>query len=125
LKKDGKIIVTSPALQFIWSDHDTEQGHFRRYTRRMIKEVASNTKLRIKNIGYFNFFLALPIISIRLLSRIPIFKKFGAFDSDLNFNIAKKNYLNEILKKIFVTEIKLTRYVSYPFGISIYAILKN
>lgn len=125
LKKGGKILITSPALQFIWSDHDRDQGHFRRYTRTMIKKLANNEKLKIMRISYFNFFLSPAIIVIRLLSNLKPLKKLGAYDSDLNFNIAKKSFVNEILKFIFTTEIKIMKYVSYPIGISVFALLKK
>jgi len=125
LKKDGKIIITTPALQFIWSEHDSEQGHFRRYVRRRIRKIASTAKLSVNRISYFNFFLSPAIIGIRLLSRLKPFDRFGKFDSKLNFNVAKKTFVNELLKLIFVSEIKLLKYVSYPFGISIFAILEK
>lgn len=125
LKKGGKIIVTAPALQFIWSSHDTGQGHQRRYTRHMIRDLSRHCNLRITRMSYFNFFLSPAIIAIRLLSKLPLFSKFGEYDSDLNFKVAKKSYLNSILKFIFVTEIKMMTYVSYPIGISVCAIFKK
>lgn len=123
LKKNGKIIITTPALQFIWSEHDTAQGHFRRYVSRRIKKVAHDSLLKVQRISYFNFFLSPAIIIIRLLSKIKPFEKLGKYDSNLNFDIAKKSFTNNILKFIFVTEIKLMKYVSYPIGISIYSVL--
>jgi SAM-dependent methyltransferase len=123
LKKTGKIIITAPSLQFIWSEHDTAQGHYRRYTRHKIIDISHRAGLTISRISYFNFILSPPIILIRLLSRLKPFKKLGKYDSDLNFNIAQKNLLNDFLKKLFVTEILLTRYISYPIGISIFSIM--
>lgn len=125
LKNKGKIIITTPALQFIWSEHDRAQGHFRRYVRRRIRKIAESAKLSIKRISYFNFFLSPAIIGIRLLSRLRPFRKFGKYDSDLNFNVAKKTLANDILKLIFVNEIKLMNFINYPFGISIFSILQK
>jgi len=125
LKKSGKIIVTAPALQFIWSKHDTGQGHYRRYTRHMMRDLARQSRLKISRLSYFNFFLSFPIIVIRLLSRLPVFSRFGEYDSDLNFQVAKKSYLNSILRSIFVNEIKLMRYLNYPIGISVCAVFRK
>ena len=122
LKKNGKIILTAPALQFIWSKHDTGQGHQRRYTRHMIRDLSQSCGLSISRLSYFNFFLSAPIIAIRLLSRLPLFSKFGEYDSDLNFKVAEDNVLNSILRFIFVTEIRLMKFISYPIGISVCAI---
>lgn len=125
LRPNGKIIVTTPALQFIWSDHDSEQGHFRRYVRRDMKQLSMKTKLRIERISYFNFFLSPAIITIRLLGRIKPFKKFNSYDSKLNFDLAKKNLVNNLLRTIFVSEIKLMKYTDYPVGISIFTVFKK
>jgi len=125
LNKTGKVIITTPALPFIWSEHDSEQGHCRRYVRRRIRKIATKAKLSIAKVSYFNFFLSPAIIAIRLLSRIKPFKKCGEYDSKLNFNVAKKPPINRILKLIFVSEIKLMKYINYPFGISIFAILQK
>jgi ubiquinone/menaquinone biosynthesis C-methylase UbiE len=125
LKKNGKIIITTPALQFIWSEHDTAQGHFRRYVRRRIRKITSNSKLSVKEISYFNFFLSPAIIGVRLLSKLKPFKKYGEYNSKLNFSVAKKPFLNELLKSIFVFEVKLIKYINYPFGISIFTLLEK
>lgn len=125
LKNNGKIIITAPALKFIWSKHDTSQGHYRRYVRRRIRKISLKANLKIKRISYFNFFLSPTVIVVRLLSKIKIFKKLGNYNSDLNFNIAKKSLINNILKFIFVNEIKLMKYINYPIGISIFSILEK
>ena len=125
LKKGGKIIITAPALQFIWSKHDTGQGHQRRYTRHMIRGLAKTSRLSISRLSYFNFFLSPAIIAIRLLSRLSLFSRFGEYDSDLNYKVAKRNYINSILRYIFVTEIKIMKYINYPIGISVCAILRK
>lgn len=125
LKRGGKIIITAPALQFIWSEHDTGQGHYRRYTRRMIRKLAKQTDLTLSAISYFNFLLSPAIISLRLLGKIKPFESINKYDSKLNYDVAKKGVINNLLKFIFVSEIKLMRFVSYPVGISIYTVLQK
>lgn len=119
LKKGGCIIITSPALSFIWSEHDTKQGHKRRYTRRQIRSLAKNASLKTSFISYFNFLFSAPIIAIRLLSRFRPFSSFADYDSGINFDIAKIGYLNGIMKYLFVREIRWLKLISYPIGISI------
>lgn len=125
LRRGGYIIITTPALQFIWSGHDTAQGHYRRYVRRRIRYLATQSKMGIERISYFNFFLSPAIIVIRLLGNHKPLKKINSYDSKLNFDVAKKSLINSLLKFIFVTEIKLMKYISYPIGISIFAIFKK
>lgn len=125
LKKDGKIIITSPGLSFIWSPHDEMQGHQRRYTRREMRKLAKEAGMEVSFISYFNFFLSPLIVTIRLLSRIKRFSYLASYDRGINFEIANKNFLNSLLRTIFMTEIKLLRCLRYPFGISIAAVFEK
>lgn len=125
LKPGGSLIITAPALSFIWSDHDTNQGHFRRYTRHRFRYLSKASGLKLTFLSYFNFFLSPPIIVIRLLGRLPFLKHLNSYDSKLNFDLAAKKPLNKLLARIFVTEVRLLKYLNYPLGISIAARLKK
>lgn len=59
LKKDGKIIMTIPAHQFLYSRHDKYLKHYRRYNIKMIRELCKKTNYRIVNYHYFYFSLFL------------------------------------------------------------------
>lgn len=119
LKPGGVIVLTAPALQFIWSAHDVGQGHHRRYTRHQLMRLADKNKIKITFISYFNFFLSPPIILIRLFSRLPFLSRLGQYDSKLNYQLAYKKPANSILKFIFISEIKMLKLIRYPIGISI------
>lgn len=121
IKVGGSIILTAPSLPFIWSAHDQNQGHFRRYTRSRLIELAKKNSLYPKKLSYFNFIFSPAIIIIRLLSHVPMFGKLGEYDSKLNYQIAYNKVINTILKSIFLLEIDLLKYLNYPFGISIAA----
>lgn len=123
LKRGGRIIITAPALPFIWCDHDVNQGHKRRYTRRMIKYLAKRGGLRLSFISYFNFLFSLPIIIIRLLSRLKPFGSLSNYDNNVNFDIAHSKGLNSILRYLFVQEIRLISFLKYPVGISVAAVM--
>lgn len=125
LKKGGEVIITSPALSFIWSAFDDNQGHKRRYTRREIRNLSTKANMKMNFISYFNFFLSPPIIAIRLLSKVSAFKHLSNYDRGFNYDIAFKHYLNSFLRKIFVSEIKLINTINYPIGISIIAVLEK
>lgn len=122
LKKSGRMIITSPGLNFIWSNHDINQGHYRRYTQREIRKLAFNAELNTSFVGYFNFFLGFPIMIIRLLSKIRMFKAFADYNNSVNYDIANIGLLNSILKFIFIKEIQMLKFIRYPFGISISAV---
>lgn len=125
LKPGGLVIITAPALQFIWSKHDTMQDHVRRYTRSRIRYLSKSVGLNIKFLSYFNFFLSPPIIIIRLLSNLNPFSGLSEYDNGMNFEIAKKSFLNNLLANLFSLEIKLLKYFNYPIGISVGAALEK
>ncbi|MAF36424.1 hypothetical protein CL622_04900 [archaeon] len=123
LQPGGRIIITSPALKFIWSAHDKNQGHHRRYTRREIKTLSKAAKLKIEYMTYFNFFLSLPIIVVRSLSNLKKLSYMSSYDNKINFEIASNKVFNFLLKAIFLSEISLLKFLRYPIGISIVATL--
>lgn len=58
LNPGGHIIVLSPAFQFIFNPFDKAIGHFRRYSRKMLKELSPDGSILISNryydtVGYF------------------------------------------------------------------------
>lgn len=121
LKPGGQLIVTVPALPFIWSNHDSGQGHQRRYTRRRIVKLSQETGFQLNFISYFNFFLSPLIITIRSLGNLKPFAKLNEYDSKINYDISNKKLVNSLLKLLFVSEIKLLKKINYPIGISIAA----
>jgi len=44
--------LTVPARMEIWSNYDEYFGHFRRYTRSMVRELASAAGYRVTDVGY-------------------------------------------------------------------------
>ena len=119
LKPGGVIILTAPALSFIWSAHDVGQGHERRYTRHLLLRLAAKNKMAVPFISYFNFLLSPVIIMIRLASRLPFLSRLGQYDSKLNYHLAYNKTVNSLLRFVFISEIKMLKLIRYPIGISI------
>ena len=57
LDNDGKILITVPAYQWLYSVHDKNLGHYRRYTRKNLLELCEKNGLKILYSGYMNTFL--------------------------------------------------------------------
>ena len=98
LTKDGYIIITVPAHQFLYSKKDILLQHYRRYSKNLLINQLENNNLSINYISYYNFFLS-PIIVIATI----IFKIIKL--NHINLVEKKPNALiNNILKKIFSFE---------------------
>lgn len=66
LPPKGYVVISVPAFQFLWSGHDVFLEHRRRYTRKMLDKVVTNSGLRIVRSRYF-FGLLFPFLAaIRL-----------------------------------------------------------
>lgn len=117
LKKDGQLLVTVPAYQFLFNKKDSVLGHYRRYNVNTLKKEFKNYK--IKNISYFNTFLCLPIIMISFLNKILNRDYINEVETTPNY------IFNKILFIIFYSEKFFLRYFNFPFGISIYIVANN
>lgn len=93
LKTGGKVIVTVPAFQSLWSSEDDAAGHFRRYRIQEIKQLFSNCGFNIEFASYFMGFLYLPILMIRVwLEKIGVLKKQGERTQKEREQIAQKQF---------------------------------
>lgn len=66
LNKNGKIFITVPAFDFLFSSKDKALHHYRRYTKPKLKKKI-NKFFIIEKISYYNFFLFLPLSGIIFL----------------------------------------------------------
>jgi SAM-dependent methyltransferase len=69
-KPGGHFLMTVPALRALWSSHDVFNNHHRRYDRRMMRSLASDTGWTIERMTYFNSLLLPPAAAVRLLQRV-------------------------------------------------------
>ena len=114
LKPGGRLVVTVPAHQWLWSAHDEVNHHKRRYSRRALKRLFEQSPLKLEAIGYFNSLLFPVAVAKRLASRVS-----GSEDSDLKLPAAPVNYL---LERIFAGERGLVGRVPLPPGVSLFAV---
>ena len=117
LKKDGYILITVPAYQFLFSKKDRVLGHYRRYNKELLKKELSGFK--VENISYFNTFLCLPIAILTLLNKFLKRDYIKKVETTPNFILNKLCYI------IFAAEKYFIKYFNFPFGISIYVLAKN
>lgn len=112
LNKNGKILITVPAYQFLFSSKDEILMHKRRYNLKEIsKKIDNNFKIKKKT--YFNFFLT-PLIFIATM-----YCKIFNISYKPEYEKKPNNLVNTILKKIFCVEKFLINKFNFPFGISI------
>jgi SAM-dependent methyltransferase len=120
LKREGTIICFVPAFESLWSKHDEDNEHCRRYTKTDLEKIFVKNGLKIIRSSYWNIALFLPTLCYRFLMRT-------FFKQSLIHQLKESNYaLNYLLKKILSIEnFFLDIGANYPFGISFFAIAKK
>jgi SAM-dependent methyltransferase len=126
-KKGGYLIITVPAYEWLFSNHDVALDHKRRYTRHTLNsEIPKNFEL-IK-ISHFVTILFPIAAGIRIFSRI---KYLLSTSSDRNKNMRKQSssqlgFLDKILKNVMSFEVsKIIKGSNMKFGLSIVAVYKK
>ncbi|OQW49272.1 MAG: hypothetical protein A4S09_12205 [Proteobacteria bacterium SG_bin7] len=65
VKPGGKILITVPALEFLWSMEDQNAGHFRRYDLGKLTSLLEQKKMRVIYSSHLFSFLVPPIFFLR------------------------------------------------------------
>jgi SAM-dependent methyltransferase len=68
VKVGGRLYITAPAYQWLWSENDSRSGHYRRYTLAMLREVVTAVGYDVEYATYIFWALPLPIFLLRTLS---------------------------------------------------------
>ncbi len=84
LKPGGRLIILSPAFQFLFSPFDTKLGHFRRYTLGALKRITPED-CKIENGYYLDSFGLLASLGNRLFLKasIPTARQIAFWDNVL------------------------------------------
>ena len=115
----GKLLLTVPAFEFLWSMHDTMHHHKRRYGLAPLTRQLERAGYRVTFASYINFWLFPLIAAVRMIDRISGGRLIGKKpDSNAELSVPHPS-VNEFLEKIFASESHLIRKLRLPFGVSI------
>lgn len=117
LKPGGALLLTVPANKWMWSAHDAAHHHFRRYTRKRLKELFLRSGLEVQLLSYFNTLLFPPIALARLIGKIT--RRESADDR------LPRAAVNAVLNRVFGLEAGLIGRLPMPFGVSLVAVVRR
>lgn len=126
VKNNGIIFITVPTFMSLWSHHDVINHHFRRYKLLQIESLfeKQNNGKKIFT-SYFNFFLFLPIYTVRRLSNLFKSGK-NRPGSGSDFETFKPGIMNNLLFHLMKSESKfINSNIKLPFGVSLLYIWKK
>tara|TARA_Y100000816_G_C26016898_1_gene531865 strand:+ start:236 stop:1060 length:825 start_codon:yes stop_codon:yes gene_type:complete len=121
LSENGKLILTLPAYNWLWSRSDHIAGHKRRYDMKMINKISETFNMKVLVFNYF-FILSFPLLILRRL----IDPDNGKEISNLEINAPIKPphpIINKILQYVCFIEQFIPNKLTKFFGGSIFVIL--
>jgi SAM-dependent methyltransferase len=111
----GFLVATVPGHAWMWSGHDAEHHHKRRYGLAEFRGLFDG--LEVRRATWFNTLLFPPIAALRLLGR--------ALRRNAGDDGMPPAPLNGLLHGIFAAEAGLLRITDLPFGVSILLIARK
>lgn len=114
LKKNGRLYLTVPAYQFLWSYWDVSLGHKRRYQKSSLIRLIGKTGFQVKYSSYFYSFLLPVAIVFRIVKTVSSQKS-----SDF---VVFPTIINQLMLFLCWLERKLMKLFPIPFGLSIFIV---
>lgn len=114
LKPGGKLLMTVPAHQWMWSAHDVANHHQRRYSKVGLRGLLERSPLEIDELGYFNSLLFPLAVGARMAGKLR-----RSEDSDDTLPPAP---VNAVFRAIFALERYAIGRLPLPPGLSLFAI---
>ncbi|MFQ5796792.1 MAG: class I SAM-dependent methyltransferase [Candidatus Bipolaricaulia bacterium] len=119
LVPNGYLVLTVPAFPFLWSQHDEQNHHKRRYRVSTLAYVIQEAGLKIEYLTYYNTWLFPIAAVVRLARRLFPSKEIG---SDMWL---PGSLLNKIFQAVFSSESHFIGWARMPFGLSLLAIVRK
>ncbi len=119
LRPGGRAIIFVPALQWLWSKHDTINHHYRRYRSSSLSKVSEAAGFKVKRNGYWN---------VGLLPTVALYRKLENLlaknQDDDNLNVVP-GPLNGLFKTYMMLENAIIQRVRLPLGVSTFVVLEK
>ena len=65
LRPGGVVVLTVPAFQILWGEHDELYGHFRRYRTRDVRALLDASGFEVQTLSYFQPLFFVPLLLFR------------------------------------------------------------
>jgi|SRR3989339_24677 len=119
LKPNGRFFILDSAMNCLYSKHDLAFQGIRRYSRKELSHKLHQAGFKVEKITYYNT-LFFPLIYFK--RKLDNFSH-KPLKSDLEIKISP--ILNKVMKWVYFSELKLLKYINYPFGVNILAVAKR
>jgi SAM-dependent methyltransferase len=113
LTDDGMLVLSVPAIPWLYGPKDREVGHYRRYDKKMLASLLDDSGLVIQSLRYWNLLGVLPVWwSIKRNKKV---------DESFRYN-DKEKLINKFLKFWFST---FENHVFLPLGLTLICVAQT
>lgn len=119
--KDGYLLMSVPAHQWLWSRHDEYLHHFRRYSRKGLKGTLQQHGFEIERLTFTNMSLFPAAVGARVVDHVtdPDGKKPSTGAQ------APSGPINNVMKALYTSEKHVLRHVNLPVGLGLMALARK
>ena len=118
LRPGGTLLVTVPAYESLWGEHDDWAGHRRRYGAGQLARTIGRCGFEVTRTSYYFSFLVAPAFLVR---RTPLRRLVSSTDEDASSSVLADRVLSSAAR---VERSVLRRVGRLPFGLSILALAR-
>jgi len=119
LKPGRWLLMTVPALKWLWSEHDVTHHHQRRYAPEQLQRLLDEAGFTTEFLSYYNFILFPAIACVRLLQRL---RPAGARENGRHDLKMPSRLVNALLFGLLSSERQVLSRFRLPIGISLIAL---
>jgi ubiquinone/menaquinone biosynthesis C-methylase UbiE len=116
LRPGGTMLLTVPAMPWLWSYRDVDAGHLRRYRRRGLAHLLTSAQFELRDMNYYQCLL-FPLVLARVFRRDSAAWRNG--------EESPRPVINRVLSRVSRAEARLAHFVSWPFGSSLVALCRK
>ncbi len=113
ISQQGTLVVTVPASMLLWSGHDVQNQHYRRYSRRTLRSVVEKAGFEVMFVNYWNTIL----YPLALIARVT------GNSGESSFSMPR--IIDNLFYACIIVESVLMRWIPLPFGVSLVLVAKK
>ena len=114
LRPGGIVVITVPAMPWLWSSRDEDAGHLRRYSRRGLLSLVERAGLEPLDVRFYQFLLLPLLLATRVAGR--------RWSESQRVEEEPSRWLNRLLLTISTIEVAMSDVIPWPAGSSLAAV---
>jgi SAM-dependent methyltransferase len=125
VKPGGSLIITVPAFDSLWSEHDEINHHKRRYRASQLHLMIQEAGFDVERVTYCNTALYVPVLVTRKVKNAwrGLSRKWAGEQRPLQSDLGDyPRPVNDALYLLMKAEMRLMQKFDMPFGVSILAV---